>query len=223
VTSVQIITLNVETITTDDIIATLTLPASSITVTDTPVITLDVETFTTIDIVQTVTTTASPPPTTTCNPFGPQPTFGLSAVAPGIDIDGGYAEVSGQVIYFHVSSFDAGCYLVDISSGPVLVESTGYTEGAAVFESLSDPGNTPAVCDVVDGLLKCEDQGSYIWIWCDGYPLQYSDMDYGVDGCTDIQLQALFWRVGIYICCLNELGSEGPLCSFLLYIYNLQL
>jgi hypothetical protein len=186
-------------ITTDDIIATLTLPTSSITVTDTTIITLDVETFTTTDVIATAITTASPPPTAICNPFGPQPTFGLSAVAPGVDIDGGYAEVSGQAIYFHVSSsvatlftFDAGCYLVDVSSGQVLVESIGYTEGAAVFQSLGDPSNTPAVCDIVDGLLKYEDQGSHIWIWCDSYPLQYSDMDYGVDGCTDIQLQALF-------------------------------
>jgi hypothetical protein len=91
------------------------------------------------------------------------------------------------------------------------------TEGAQEFDPFDLVADNPsffqpAICYVNFVFLECVDDGATLWFYCPYYPLQFSLFVGTDDGCSQIELKALFdmleileleFIIGIYISAMH--------------------
>lgn len=122
----------------------------------------------------TQTVTIANPLSTTCNPGGPQPTFGLQVV--GSTANGAYVYYANEGVFFAFYSdlaglftFDADCSLVDTATGGYYsylykgdsgLGDAGYGQPVLVRTTDVNCQCDGLVCDMLEGQLQCQGLGN---------------------------------------------------------------
>jgi hypothetical protein len=109
-------------------------------------------------------------------------------------LDTGYIHYTSDPTEASLFTFNNACNLVSVDTGGVGILPAGVTGEVFLFAT---PGEyqgayVPAVCNLVEGLLQCDDQSANIFEYCTSYPVLITDTVAPGDGCTQIYIEGLF-------------------------------
>jgi hypothetical protein len=82
---------------------------------------------------------------------------------------------------------------VSVDTGGIGILPAGATGEVFYFDTGGYQGPyVPAVCNLVEGLLQCNDQSANVFEYCTSYPVWITDEVAPADGCTQIYIEGLF-------------------------------
>jgi hypothetical protein len=106
----------------------------------------------------------------------------------------GYIDYTSDATEASLFTFNDACNLVSVDTGDIGILPAGATDQLFFFP---DPGeyqgaSVPAVCNLVEGLLQCNDQSANVFEYCTSYPVWLTDPADPIPGCTQIYIEGQF-------------------------------